>query len=159
MAFLGRGTKNCLCFSFRKIEHKQFRPGSNSNCYQTTRKGLKCSNCNRLICSNFVNQLATSLIAKRNEIHEEFQSFASSIIECSKTGYLKTSNNFIGHCCLINLRCENEHKLKTTLSNNKRATIDEKPPVSFGGSFCLPEFSLLIGNNTNCMDVFALGQG
>jgi len=157
MEFLGPGTQNCVCCSFRTIERKQFRPGVNSNCFQTTRVGLKCGICNRLMCRNCVDSLAISLKTKCGEIHKEFIAFYNSIMEFSLRGSLGSPADYIGHCCLIHIRCEKGRVLKSLLQ--KKRSIDEKMTSTlFGGSLCLPEFLLLIANNTNCMDVFALGR-
>ena len=115
MAFLGPG-KNCLCCSYRTIELQQFKPLVKSNCYQKVRTGLCCGICNKLLCNECIAELSIALTHKRNDIHNEFDTFVSHIIEFNKTGKIKTPTLFIGHCCIINKQCEEKRKRSISLT-------------------------------------------
>ena len=66
----------------------------------------------------------------------------------------------MGHCCIINekrlsLRA-NEKQGSRTL---KRSLFNDKEESThYGGSFCIPEYKLMIKNSTSSMDVFGLGS-
>ena len=110
-----------------------------------------------MICKDCIVDLSHQFESKKHLIHDEFKVFVQSIIEYSKKGTLKESCRFIGHCCIIDGKCKDI--IKSSQSFRKRAIIGTPSNLkkSFGGSFCLPEFYLLIKNDDTCMDVFSLG--
>ena len=66
----------------------------------------------------------------------------------------------MGSCCIIN---ENRTRTRThenqELGALKRSLLkDNEPSKHYGGSFCIPEYNLMIKNCTSSMDVFGLGS-
>ena len=101
MAYLGRGTHTCVGCSFCTVEEKKSRIYTNSNCYQTTRFGLKCSLCNELLFTNCVQSIVASTKKKRNQVYDDFVPFYNALIEFSNNHHLKLAHDFIGHYCYI----------------------------------------------------------
>ena len=81
--------------------------------------------------------------------------------------------NFLGSCCIISQQVDKEltggeptmesdssplppskkHKLIDSVDRSGTCYTSE-----CGGTFCLPEFNLLVGGNDKCIDVFGLGS-
>ena len=172
MAFCPKSSKthnrnrnnNCLGCSYRTIEYRQFSQKKNSNCYQKTRVGIKCSSCNRVLCESCVAGLLKGLKSKRNSLHSECDEFVRHIDTFHNSRGKVTPEGYIGHCCLIS-------KYSTSPSGSKSPT-EQRPltchnmtndngaseGTTIGGCMSLPEFRLLIPTDTTCMDVLGLGS-
>ena len=156
MASSSKSTKVCILCSCRTIEKSQ-SSSSNSVCYQQINTGLECSLCHQMVCSNCVNELSSHFKLREADIHPEFMDYINQIHQFSTTGYSLTYNNYVGHCCLLHIKCENKRNLKRKQMSSSPIPMSFNIP-KFGGSFCLPEYNLLIANDTTCMDVFSLAR-
>ena len=120
MAFCPKSSKthnrnrnnNCVGCSYRTIEYCQFSQKKNSNCYQKSRVGMKCTSCNNVLCELCVADLIKGLQSKRKSLHSECDGFLRDIDTFHTSRGKVTPEEFIGHCCLI-------FKYSTSPSENK----------------------------------------
>jgi len=89
----------------------------------------------------------------RHKFHEDFESYMNSVDTFLEEN--ETPAGYVGSCCIISQHVEEEVRLEEM--KNETNISDHFSSVA-GGTFCLPEFNLLIGSNTTSIDVFGLGE-
>ena len=147
--------KKCLCCSYTTIEYANVKEGQVLRNFQESDHGLRCKVCARLLCTDCVLDLSKQFVSKRHLIHDEFLPFVDQILLYAKERKFPT--NFIGHCCMIDVRRNEQMKFETSMRKIPLLQNPKSEMYSYAGAFCLPEFRLLIKNFTKCMDVFSLG--
>ena len=148
--------KNCLGCSFRTIEYYRFSL-TNNKTFQKTEEGLTCSRCGCLLCKDCATILYQDLAKNRTKFHSDCNPFLNGLETYVLTNGKKHPKNFIGHCCMISVMYPPRKK-----GSQVRNTVDvddcQEGTFSIGGSFCLPEFKLLIPIDEKGMDVFGVGK-
>ena len=148
--------QNCICCSSKTIDSNRFDVKTNCSHFQKTIIGLRCKNCNALLCANCILAIHEAIVDINYDVHLEYTNYVESLKRFVSTKNYYPSNDFVGHCCIITRLRKSEREKNIQRTNHmKRKNIEKS---SFGGSFCLPEYNLLIGTSTTCMDVFGLGK-
>ena len=154
----------CLCCSSRTIEINQFRI-KNSVDYQSTVIGLRCSNCSQLLCVNCIRKLSDALVSIQNDIHSDYENYVSIIHQFRHNSTMTIDKPFIGHCCAIKLRRQQQidtgngsNYCKDKLLKRKCINASGENIQHYGGAFCIPCYKIMIQTDTNSMDVFGIGD-
>ena len=101
----------------------------------------------------------------RDKFHPDYDEYMKGIDIFLEEPHL-TPKNFLGSCCLIRAHVQKEPSVEPLLlpPSKKHKPIDSVyssgtcVTSETGGTFCLPEFNLLVGGNGKCIDVFGLGR-
>ena len=116
--------------------------------------------CGQFLCSDCISSLKIKLRYLKGNIHSSFIPFQDAILTYEKGKIQSNSEHYIGHCCIIK-HYRKKYLISEKLNNAQELTKKRKKSdnnISFGGAFCLPEYSLMIANDLNCMDVFGIGK-
>ena len=73
---------------------------------------MRCSRCSQLLCAICINKLSQGIKPIKNDIHSDYSSYVQSIICYSATGNTTDAVNYIGHCCLIEVKRNEEIDLE-----------------------------------------------
>ena len=154
---MNEATKNCMLCSAMTIELKRFDPMKNSRDYQGTRRGLTCIKCGKFICEHCIAKLTPQLKLKKKYIRLDCIDLVSNIIEYDSDN--KNNLDYVGHCCLFDYHIAGRASdISTKRKKRFNDACNSDNIKSYGGSFVIPEYHLMIANTTTAMDVFALGK-
>ena len=142
-----------MCCSCRSIELNRVNAFSNIKDFQTTDIGLVCVQCKQFICQHCIKKVQEKLQVIGHDFDPRFEDFVNNIMQY-ESSCNDLDKDYIGHCCII----KNNKILNNKSSGPKRKVVENINEMSFGGSFCIPEFELMIESCDQCMDVFGIGH-
>ena len=146
------------CVGCGQTTHQIRRP---TNAKMTSRSShhLTCSQCNRFFCLKCVQELHGEMQRDRHNFHQDYDTFMNSLDSFLVEPHV-TPHNYIGCCCMIRNKInalKHASVAATSVSPSPRKKIKTCNSIT-GGSFCLPQFRLLIASDEQCIDVFGLGK-
>ena len=149
----------CICCSARSIQPTRFSMSNMSDHQEKNELGLRCARCHRLLCCNCIYKLAEAIMPIKNDIHRDYSSFVENVISYSGTCYKTSPDNYIGHCCLIEVKRNEEISVENQLKRKQQIEgRNNCHNTNYGGSFCIPEYQMMVMVNTTSMDVFGIGK-
>ena len=114
-----------------------------------------------MLCINCIQSILPSLQSKYNQLDIEGKTYIQNLQRYIDSNHTSVTENFIGHCCMIQQHYNNKEQPKRKYTHRKKSNNLKQDRINddmtIGGCFCLPEFQLLIPTKMNCMDVMGLG--
>ena len=114
------------------------------------KKGIHCHWCQKFLCDKCIMGVWPQIKAKQHLLHSDTDPFCCGLEKYYESKGETVPLDFVCHCCMISV-----HRDKACAE--EESMIPPSIQGLIGGSLGYPEYEVMIGATTKCMDLHALG--